>query len=83
VGSFAVCPPPTHTPENKYNVSIEMSILKQDTTNECVPQCLSTVHYQMVPSGKYFENALKFKSLLQNNGISAALLKQKLCESGM
>jgi hypothetical protein len=30
------------------------------------------------PSEKYFENALKFKSLPQNNGISAELLKQKL-----
>jgi Mg-chelatase subunit ChlI len=35
------------------------------------------------PSGKYFENAPKFKSSPQNNGISAALLKQKLCRSGM
>jgi hypothetical protein len=35
------------------------------------------------PSGKYFENAPKFKSLPQNNGISAARLKQKLCGSGM
>jgi hypothetical protein len=37
----------------------------------------------MLPSGKYFENAPKFKSSPQNNGISAALLKQKLCGSGM
>jgi hypothetical protein len=35
------------------------------------------------PSGKYFENAPKFKSSPQNNGISAALIKQKLCGSGM
>jgi hypothetical protein len=35
------------------------------------------------PSGKYFENAPKFKSSPQNNGISAALLKQNLCGSGM
>jgi hypothetical protein len=36
-----------------------------------------------MPSGKYFKNALKFKCSPQNNGIPAALLKQKLCESGM
>jgi hypothetical protein len=35
------------------------------------------------PSEKYFINAPKFISLPQNNGISAALLKQKLCGSGM
>jgi hypothetical protein len=35
------------------------------------------------PSEKYFENAPKFKSSPQNNGIYAALLKQKLCGSGM
>jgi hypothetical protein len=36
-----------------------------------------------IPSGKYLKNAPKFKSSPQNNGISAALLKQKLCGSGM
>jgi hypothetical protein len=36
-----------------------------------------------MPSGKYFKNAPKFKCSPQNNGIPAALLKQKLCESGM
>jgi hypothetical protein len=37
----------------------------------------------MKPSEKYFENAPKFKSSPQNNGISAALLKQILCGIGM
>jgi hypothetical protein len=41
------------------------------------------VNRPKIPSGKYFENAPKFKSSPQNNGISAALLKQKLCGSGM
>jgi hypothetical protein len=36
-----------------------------------------------MPNGKYFENAPKFKSWSRNNGISAALLKQKLCGIGM
>jgi hypothetical protein len=36
-----------------------------------------------VPGGKNFENAPKFKSSPQNNGISTALLKQKLCVGGM
>jgi hypothetical protein len=31
------------------------------------------------PGGKNFENAPKFKSSPQNNGISAAFLKQMLC----
>jgi hypothetical protein len=35
------------------------------------------------PSEKYFKNAQQFKSSPQNNGISAALLKQRLCGSGM
>jgi hypothetical protein len=38
-------------------------------------------HFQ--PGGKYFENAPKFKSSPQNNGVTAALLKQKLYGSGM
>jgi hypothetical protein len=37
----------------------------------------------MQPSEKYFKNAQQFKSSPQNNGISAALLKQRLCGSGM
>jgi hypothetical protein len=37
----------------------------------------------MKPSEKYFENVPKFKSSPQNNGISAALLKQILCGIGM
>jgi hypothetical protein len=45
--------------------------------------CHSQVKYLKFPSGKYFKNAPKFKSLPQNNGISAAILKQKLCGSGM
>jgi hypothetical protein len=36
-----------------------------------------------IPGEKYFENAPKFKSSPQINRISAALLKQKLCGSGM
>jgi hypothetical protein len=31
------------------------------------------------PNGKNFENALKFKSSPQNNGISTGFLKQMLC----
>jgi hypothetical protein len=42
-----------------------------------------SVYFNDIPSGKYFENALKFKSSPQNNGISASLLKQKLCGSSM
>jgi hypothetical protein len=44
---------------------------------------LEVINTLILPSGKYFENASKFKSSPQNNGISAALLKQKLCGSGM
>jgi hypothetical protein len=36
-----------------------------------------------IPGEKYFKNAPKFKSSPQNNGISTALLKQKLGGSGM
>jgi hypothetical protein len=38
---------------------------------------------EIAPGEKYFENAPEFKSSPQNNGISAALLKQRLCGSGM
>jgi hypothetical protein len=36
-----------------------------------------------VPGRKNFENALKFKSSPQHNGISAAVLKQMLCGDSM
>jgi hypothetical protein len=37
------------------------------------------LHGRLPPGGKKFENAPKFKSSPQNNGISAAFLKQMLC----
>jgi hypothetical protein len=37
----------------------------------------------LTPGGKNFENAPKFKCSPQNNGISAAFLKQLLCETSM
>jgi hypothetical protein len=35
------------------------------------------------PGGEKFEDAPKFKSSPQNNSISAAFLKQMLCETSM
>jgi hypothetical protein len=46
-----------------------------------IPKALQLL--SKLPSEKYFENALKFKSSPQNNGISSGLLKQKVCGSGM
>jgi hypothetical protein len=39
--------------------------------------------YSYTPGEKNCENAPKFKSSPQNNGISAALLKQMLCGTSM
>jgi hypothetical protein len=50
---------------------------------DLIRNTLVKVEFSDEPSEKYFENAPKFKSSPQNNGISAALLKQKLCGSGM
>jgi hypothetical protein len=64
----------THLPE-------QTAIRRVGRNMEHVPQPIIVVKYN--PGGKNFKNTQKFKSSPQNNGKSAAFLKQMLCRTSM